>query len=156
VVEIGSGVGREGTLAIDSNLALLRERLRLGHGPAICADAADPPLSAASVPTLLLENVLDSCDDPFTVLAQADALLAPGGRLVLACAFAFDRAVTDPARWFTEEQLLAALRGEIPFGPYALGLRPAEVHDDLQWRLRVRPRTEHVHRVTGIVADKRA
>lgn len=156
VVEIGSGVGRPGTLAIDSNLALLRERVRLGLGAGICGDVADPPLGAASAGCVLLENVLDSCDDPFTTLAQADALLGPGGRAVLTCAFAFDPAITDPARWFTEVQLVAALRGESAFGPYALALRALHVDDDLEWRLRVRPRTEHIHRVLGVVAARPA
>ncbi len=114
ILEVGSGcgaLGRSDVVAVDHNLALLRRhpsRLRL------CADAGDPPFVAESFDAVVLANVLDSCADPALVLAQAQALVRPGGVLVVTCAFAFNESVTPRARWFDAAWLGGALRGTPP------------------------------------------
>lgn len=148
VLEIGCGRGISAqSVGMDWNFALLRQH----RGAQICADAHDPPLIGGSFGAVVLANVLDSCRDPHLVLAQAAGLLAPGGRLICTCAFAFDDAVTAPAYRFSEEALPAALDGG-PW-PWPLGLRLVE-RQELLWELQVSPRTTHRHRAMALVAER--
>ena len=159
LLEVGSGLGHGRSVRLDLNLSLLRaagsaagvtdssDGACLGPGCAIVADAADPPFLAASFATIVVANVLDSCAQPALVLAQSDALLAPEGEIVVTCAFAFDDGITPPEAQFTSEALERAMRGEAPFGDWPLGCRLSEEPLDLEWRLRIGERTEHVHRV---------
>ncbi len=159
VLEIGAGTGHPGTVRLDLNLELLRAGaappdlvetaagIALAPGAALVADATDPPFAGGCFATVLLANVLDSCRDPGLVLAQADALLAPGGRLAVTCAFAFEEAITARAHWFSAEELDAALAGARPFGGYDLGCRLDGEALELEWRLQVAERSTHVHRV---------
>lgn len=156
VLEVGAGVGalgRDDVVALDLNLALLRRhpaRVR------VCGDAADPPFLGGCFDALVLANVLDSCADPALVLAQADALLRPGGTLVVTCAYAFRDDVTPPARRFRPEELLAALDGGAPFRGYALPHRIVDHADHIEWTLRTGERVSHVYEVQGIVSKKAA
>lgn len=151
VVELGSGLGHAGTMAVDTNLAMLRARG--ARGGSICADALDPPFLAGSAGTVVLANVLDSCRDPFTLLAQADALVRPGGRLIVACAYAFQDAVTPRAGWFSEADLRGAFEGRA-FGGYPIACTLREEIPALEWRLQLSARTEHRHAVHVIVGSK--
>ncbi|GDX80485.1 hypothetical protein LBMAG42_22960 [Deltaproteobacteria bacterium] len=159
VLEVGAGRGHAGTVRMDLNLELLRagaappelvetaEGIALAPGAALVADATDPPFSAGSFATVLLANVLDSCRDPALVLAQSDALVAPGGQLAVTCAFAFDETITPRPLWFGPEELDAALAGTRPFGGYDLECRLDAEALELEWRLQVAPRSAHLHRV---------
>ena len=150
VLEIGCGRGISArSVGLDWNFALLRQH----RGARICADAHDPPLIGGSFGTVVLANVLDSCRDPHLILAQAAGLLAPGGRLVCTCAFAFDDAITAPAHRFSEEELPAALDGG-PW-PWPLGLRLVD-RQEFVWELQVSPRTLHRHRAMALVAERAA
>jgi SAM-dependent methyltransferase len=166
VLEVGAGASVSGAVRLDLNLSLLAAG---GFGPgvvehegvagvvggsAVVADAADPPFLAGAFSSVLVLNLLDSCADPALVLAQADALVAPGGTLVVACAFAFDASITAPERQFSEGDLEAALRGERAFGAWGLGCRLDGEPLDLLWRLRVGPRSEHVHHVRVLRARR--
>lgn len=167
VVELGSGVGHPGTVRADLNLSLLRaggpvpplvespDGVALLPGGAVVADAGDPPFLAESFKTVLLVNVLDSCADPALALAQADALVARGGELVVTCAFAFDDGITPPERQFSERTLENALAHGHAFGAWAPSCTLTEPPVDLEWRLAVGPRTEHVHRVRVYRARRR-
>ncbi len=117
-------------------------------------DAADPPFLAGAFRSVLLLNLLDSVRSPRIVLGQADALLAEGGWLVIACAFAFRDDLTPHGERFGPWDLLDALRGR--GGRLALPLehRVVRVDDDLAWTLRPSERTLHRHRVLGIVSRK--
>lgn len=166
VLEVGAGIGHAGTLRLDLNLALLRagppppELVETGAGVAVApggavvGDAADPPFEAGAFDTVLLANVLDSCRDPFLVLAQADALVAAGGRLLVTCAFAFDPSITPRALWFDERALQQALSGLRPFGGYSLVCRLEGETLELEWRLPISSRTVHVHRVCVYTARR--
>ncbi len=166
VLEIGSGPGHAGTVRLDLNLDLLRAGPRPDRlvetadgvvvpvGAAVVAHAADPPFEAGAFETVVLANVLDSCDDPAVVLAQADALVAPGGRLVVTCAYAFDDTITRPAHRFDEQQLMAALTGRADFCGYGLDCRLDGPPMDLEWVLNPGPRTRHVHRVQVLTATR--
>lgn len=156
VLELGSGLGATGradVVALDLNLALLR-----AHPAAVrvCGDAADPPFLGNRFDAVVLANVLDSCADPALVLAQADALLRPGGVLVTTCAYAFQDAITPRARRFGPAALEAALRGEAAFFGHALRHHVIEQEDRLEWPISLSDRTRHVHEVQAIVSVKAA
>ncbi|MFZ5476390.1 MAG: methyltransferase domain-containing protein [Myxococcota bacterium] len=153
VLEIGSGLGvtgRDDGVALDVNLGLLRRH----RGQRVCGDAADPPFLGERFDAVVLANVLDSCADPALVLAQADALLRPGGRLVVTCAYAFQDAVTPRARRFRPEALHAALAEGAPFFGYVLRHRVVEQETRLAWPLRVSERATHLHEAEAFVTEK--
>lgn len=148
VVELGAGLGHPDTLALDLNFALLRAR-----GGGVVADAADPPLRAESARSVVIANLLDACRQPALVLAQADALLAPGGTMIITCPYAFHDTITPPAARFTADQLRGALQGASWFG-YRLATRLVEERDGIAWRLRTGPRAETVFQVHVLVGQK--
>ena len=166
VLELGSGVGHRGSVRADLNFSLLRLRgevpalvdhprgAALAAGAAIVADAADPPFLAGSFATVVLANVLDSCRNPGLVLAQADALVAPGGSLIVTCAYAFDDGITAEDHRFSEADLRGALAGEHPFGGYPIACRISAPILDLDWVLQPGPRTTHTHHVQVLRATR--
>ncbi len=134
VVELGSGLGvtgRDDVVAVDHNLALLRAH---PSRTKVCADLLDPPFLAYGFDAVVLANVLDSCRDPGMALGQADALLRPGGTLVVTCAYAFHEDVTPRSAWFDRAGLADAL--ERLAGPYTI----VREDPDVPWPLRVGPR----------------
>lgn len=166
VLELGAGRGHARTVRLDLNLELLRagppvpalveapDGVRLAPGAAVVAHAGDPPFGGGAFATVVVANLLDSCDDPGMVLAQADALVAPGGRLVVACAYAFDDGITPPALQFGEADLVAALRGEGTFLGHEVDCRLDAPPADRAWGLVVGPRTRHLHRVQVLSATR--
>lgn len=146
LLDVGAGAGlgehAERRVAMDLHFGLARAHPGVG----VVGDAADPPFEAERFDGVLLLNVLDSCADPRLVLGQADALLRPGGQLLIAVAWAWSDAVTPPRLRFDAARLHAALGGD----PRALGLRLAyrteHAEDGLIWRLAAGPRTVHEHR----------
>lgn len=166
VLEAGAGLGHRDTVRLDLNLALLRagtkaaplgdspEGATVGPGAAVVANAADPPFLAESFDAVVVANLLDSCRDPFTTLAQSDALVKPGGTLLITCAYAFQAGITPPEARFVPAQLAQALRGSAPFGPYPIACRLSEKIEGLRWTLRISDRTQHVHQVECSVAAK--
>jgi SAM-dependent methyltransferase len=154
VLELGAGLGvgdRSDVVALDHNLALVRRH----PGVRVCGDAADPPFLPASFATVVLPNLLDACPDPGLVLAQADALLRPGGRLVVTCAYAFQDAITPRPRRFTPDELVAALDDRGALAGYRIAHRLESQVDRLAWPLRVTDRLTHVHEVHALSSQKR-
>jgi len=89
------------------------------------------------------------------VLAQADALLVPGGVLVVTCAFAFQPAITPRERWFDAADLELALRGERPLAGVSIPGHVVEEHlPNLAWPLALSERLSHVHTVDAWVTRK--
>jgi uncharacterized protein YbaR (Trm112 family) len=155
VLEIGAGLGasaRTDVIALDLNLGLVRRH----PGPRLVADAADPPFLPHAFDAVVLPNLLDSCAHPALVLAQADALLRPGGTLIVTCAYAFRDDITPLAARFSPQALQDALDGRAPLGGYSLPHRIVESRDDLEWPLRVTERLLHVHRVQALISVKAA
>lgn len=155
VLEAGSGIGalgRDDVVAIDLCFGLVAAHPTEQR---VCGDLGDPPFLASAFSSVVLANVLDSARDPGLILAQADALLARGGTLVVTCPFAFDPAITARASWFTAEDLVAGLTGQRPFLGYALEYDIVERHDRLEWPLAVSDRLRHRHQALAVVARKR-
>ena len=108
VADLGCGMadrGRRDILGVDLCWHLLQKY----PGRRLAADIVDPPFAAETFGCLVLANVLDSCRDPWILLQQANALLRPGGRLLLSTPFAWDDSVTPPAKQLNEGQLLSFL-----------------------------------------------
>lgn len=153
VLEIGAGLGacaRRDVVALDANLALVRRH----PGVRICGDAADPPFLPETFDAVVLPNLLDSCADPGLVLAQADALLRPGGQLVVTCSYAFEDAVTPRERRFEPDDLRAALDGRGALGGYRVAHRLVAEEDPIAWPLRLGPRRVHVHDAHALISQK--
>lgn len=151
-LEMGAGLGISShSLRLDHGFGILRA----GLGPAVCADAHDPPFSPASFRRVVLANILDSCRDPALILAQADALLPVGGQLILSCAFAFKEEITPKENWISEASLSAMLHGELH--PYGQSLSyQSTLEMDLDWPLNLSARQRHVHRTRLWVGSKLA
>jgi SAM-dependent methyltransferase len=62
----------------------------------LVGDAHDPPLRGASADIVLALNVLDNVRDPLLVLGQLDAVLRPGGLIIVGSPFAWNDAITAP------------------------------------------------------------
>ena len=75
-----------------------QQRARLQQFQFLAADAREPPLRPGSFAIVLALNLLDSITHPGVLLHQAQALLAPGGVLLLSSPFNWDDAVTEPSR----------------------------------------------------------
>ncbi len=71
----------------------------------LCCDLLDPPFEAGSFELIVALNVLDGVTDPLLFLGQLDALLRPGGHLLLATPFTWSDEVTPK-----ERRLAAAVR----------------------------------------------
>lgn len=137
----GAGLhGRRDVIGLDLDWMLLQRF----SGPKVLGDALDPPFAPASFGCVLLANAIDSVRDPSVLLGQADALLAPGGTLLLTSPFAWSPEITPTEWWFSEETLLGHLRG---LG-YDLTL------DEVEWRLQPGPRTTIVHRCLALTARR--
>ncbi len=153
VLEIGAGMGatrRPDVVALDHNLALLRRH----PGFRVCGDAADPPFLPGSFDAVVLPNLLDACAEPGIVLAQADALLRPGGHLVVTCAYAFHPDVTTRARWFDAAQLSAALDGRGALLGFEIAHRLVEDVDRILWPIALTERLTHTHAVHALISVK--
>lgn len=152
VLEAGCGLGiSPRSIGMDYSFGMLQESCCERK---LCADLGMPPFAAERFDAIVLANVLDSCSDPGLILAQVDALLRPGGTLLLCCAFAFSEDVTPVESWFEEEALLAALGGEQPFFGYMLPYTLEEVRE-CSWPLQRRPRERVEFRSLCLVARKR-
>ncbi len=127
VLDMGCGIqdwGRPDILGLDARLSFLKRR----GGPGVVGDAQDPPFAPESFSAVCLFNLLDSVPNPVLVLAWADALLVPGGELLVAMPFAWSDVVPERLR-FDWDTLVACLEGR----SQAMGLRLRyAVHS--QWR----------------------
>ena len=96
----------------------------------VCANVGQPPLPAEAFDLVTAVNVLDSVDNPSLVLAQASALLRPGGHLLLAQPDAWISSGVDPEHWLADspsewDRVLAQV-----------GLSTVACMDDIAWVLR--------------------
>ena len=127
ILDMGCGIqgwGRAEIIGLDARLSFLQHRGGLG----VVGDAQDPPFAPESFSAVCLLNLLDCVPNPLLVLAWADALLVPGGELLLAMPFAWHEVVPERLR-FDWDTLVACLEGR----SQAMGLRLRyAVHS--QWR----------------------
>ncbi len=121
----------------------------------VLGDAHDPPFEAGAFAAIVALNVVDSVADPWTVMQQCEALLRPGGALLLSAPWQGDDAVTPadrrldaglPADADVPWQVACRVTGAaIPGVLDGLALQhlerglawPLRVHDRLTWRYEV-------------------
>lgn len=156
LLDLGCGTGalcgRADVTGLDARL----EPLRAHPGRALVGDAHDPPFRAGAFASVLLLNLLDACREPLLVLQQADALLAPGGALLLTTPWTWSDAVTPPDQRLDGDELAAILQGR----PNRTGLRLDHAlerrEDELTWRLHTGPRLVHEYRCELFLSRKPA
>lgn len=143
LLELGCGIGAHDdarVLGIDLHWSSL---LRF-PGQAILADALDPPFGGSTFDAVLAINLLDSCRDPFLLLQQADALLRPGGTLVLSSPFHWQHEITPARTWLSPQQVQQFLLAR---GYHCQGA-------ECDWILRADARTTTVHRCVTWIARR--
>ncbi len=113
----------------------------------LCADALFPPFAAGSLSAVVTLNLLDSISDPFALVQQVEALLAPGGVWILASPWNWQTSVTPPKRQLerhipgedVDQGLVDLVTGRTLAG-LGDGLQVEWRADDVPWRLQVHPR----------------
>ena len=100
------------------------QRPRAGSLHLVEGDVLAPPLEAEAFQAVIAMSLLDSVADPLFALGQLDALLAPGGLLLLGTPYSWDMRVTPPQAWWSasgtssESTLRQALAGNHPVLPH--------------------------------------
>ncbi len=122
-------------------------------------DVLSPPFAAESFAAVVAVSLLDTVPDPTFVLGQLDALLAPGGLLLLASPWQWEPGVTPPSEWWSagpglsSDHLLASLRGEDPRLPH-LSYEVQRVEDGLPWTLPGHARLSYRYSLVAFLARK--
>lgn len=120
----------------------------------LLGDALNPPLAAERFALVVALNLVDAVSDPWTLLGQLDALLAPGGVLVLGQPYHYEPHAQAPAAWIEGPgALLQALRGG-PGAPGHLRYRVVAEVPDLPWSLPAHDRLVHRYGVHLVVARR--
>lgn len=143
-------------LAVPRDLAA-----RLQQTQWLVADAHDPPYAAATFGAVVLVGVLDSVADPWLVLQQAEALLRPGGTLLIAAPWCDRADISPPGHWLST---LAAQAGfASPTDALEAGalvqersLRVAWRRDGLAWPVRHHGRLTLHYSVDALLLRKSA
>lgn len=125
----------------------------------IMADVLNPPLRMETFDFISALNFIDSVHHPLAALGQLDAMLKPGGRLLLSSPYVWDENITrdwletentEPHRFLTN-LLEGKMAGLIPLN-YKL-IRESE---GLTWRLRRQDSSHFVYYADTILAEKQA
>jgi SAM-dependent methyltransferase len=144
----------------------LAGRAGAGRLTVVVADALAPPLAAEAFDVVHAGAVLDNVADPLFLLGQADALLRPGGRLLLTSAAAWRPDITPEGCWLgttgrggpdapgPEELLRAALTGRHPALPH-LAYDLLEDRPGLRWTVPRDDRCAVTYDLHAVVARKR-
>ena len=125
----------------------------------IVADALDPPFAAETFGTVSALNLLDIVSVPLTLLGQMDALLAPGGRLLMSSPYQWQSVAVEPAQWLETDSVPADqfLRSVLCDGPVSsLNLNYTIESEDrkLNWMLVQNERQTRHFEVDLLVARK--
>ena len=93
----------------------------------VCGNALDPPFLADSVDVVLAINLVDNVPNPIDLIGQLDAILKPGGLLIVASPFNWIDTITSPSEQLgggldpafegmdSPEALRQLLRGKTPY-----------------------------------------
>lgn len=116
----------------------------------VAGDALDPPFRAGSFSLVAALNVLDTVRDPILLLAQLDALLAPGGLLVLGQPFHLEPHAQDPEKWIEGIEDLGPVLSFAFSEPYEF----LEVDDMVEWIVPSHSRLRHHYEMHVLLARK--
>jgi len=139
-------------------------RAPLSDVTVVVGDALDPPLHPGTADVVVALNLLDNVVSPLDLVGQLDAVLRPGGLLLLASPFCWQDALTPAdaqlggstvpalAALGSPAALTALLRGEAPVLTH---LAYDVLHTaDVPWRLRDHARAEF-HYLSWLVAARK-
>jgi SAM-dependent methyltransferase len=107
-------------VAVDIDPAVLASGRRRHGRPAVAADVHALPFANASVPRVLLAEVLEHCPDPAAVLAEAVRVTTPDGRIAIS--------VPDDERLLGLKRALRAVGPKGLLGDLPPGLAPGHLH----------------------------
>jgi SAM-dependent methyltransferase len=107
------------------------------------------PFRRAAFPLVAALSLLDVLPDPLDGLRRLDALVAPGGLLLLTCPYQWQADVTAPHLWWSspEDTLRDTLRGR--------GYDIVEEDTALAWAVPSHARLVHVYALHALLARKR-
>lgn len=71
----------------------------------LVADALDPPFSAESFDLVVGLNLVDNVKVPLVLIGQMDALLRPGGSLILGSPYEWRADISEPGEWLETDEL---------------------------------------------------
>jgi SAM-dependent methyltransferase/uncharacterized protein YbaR (Trm112 family) len=74
----------------------------------LVADALDPPFCAEAWDRVAALNLLDNVAYPTVLLGQMDALLKPGGDMLLASPYEWQAGFTEPQEWLVDPEMTSA------------------------------------------------
>jgi hypothetical protein len=125
------------------------EPARVRH---IIGDALAPPFLAERFGLVVAFGLVDAISDPWMLLGQLHALVAPGGLLLLAQPFHYEAYAQPPGAWLDGPAALRrALAGGLE-GLEHLDFRVLEEADDLPWPLPAHDRLVHHYMAHALLA----
>jgi SAM-dependent methyltransferase len=123
----------------------------------LLADIHNPPFKMESFDFISALNLIDSVRFPFTALGQMDALLKPGGTLMLSSPYTWNAEISND--WFETEQIdphtytKQLLTGhQAP--EFGLNYRITAEKADIPWKLRKQDTQHFVYFVDLLAAQK--
>jgi SAM-dependent methyltransferase len=122
-------------------------------------DVQDPPFEAEAFAMAAAVSLLDSVPDPLLALGQIDAMLAPGGLLLLALPYQWDAQAVAPRMWWSgpwgdgAQVLHGILAGRHPALPHLRYAILAE-EENLPWALPANARLVHHYFLHAVLARK--
>ena len=124
----------------------------------VLADAHDPPFRMETFDSISALNVIDSSRYPLTLLGQADAMLKPGGTLLLSAPYCWsdkgDQEPLETADTAPHDFLIQMLTGRrLP--ETGLNYRIVQKKTRIPWRLRKHDRLMFTYFVDMIAARKK-
>ncbi len=120
----------------------------------VIADALAPPLLAERFGLVVAFGLMDAIWDPWLLLGQLDALVAPGGLLLLAQPFHYEPHAQPPDTWLEGPAALRrALAGGLP-GLEHLDFRVLEEADAVPWPLPAHDRLVHHYMAHVLLATR--
>lgn len=123
-------------------------------------DVTSLPFAPESFPLIVTMSLIDVVPNPLRMLLDLDALLAPGGLLLLATPYHWQPHTTPPENWWSTGQatgpstLRIALMGGHPALPH-LDYEILETATDLPWALPGHRRFVYRYFLDGVLARKR-
>jgi len=125
----------------------------------LLADALDPPLRATDFDCVAALNLLDNVKVPLILIGQMDALLRPGGRLLIASPYEWRSDLTEPAEWlenadYDAATMVKAILTDNLFPQMQLNYRCIQEYAELPWFLRQHERAWRLYLVHVLSAQK--
>jgi SAM-dependent methyltransferase len=123
-------------------------------------DLVSPPFEAEVFPLVVAVSLLDTVPDPLFALGQLDALLAPGGLLLLATSYHWEVPVTPPVDWWSDNAatgsqfLRTTLLGRNPVLPH-LSYKILREAPRISWSLPGHSRVVHKYFLDALIARKK-